>query len=46
MISRDSWAEGPAGRIRLRWTLPPGEGPFPWVMYLPGYAAGGLGFFP
>ena len=46
MIARDSWAEGPAGRIRLRWTLPPGEGPFPWVMYLPGYAAGDLGFFP
>lgn len=46
MIARDAWAEGPAGRIRLRWTLPPGEGPFPWVMYLPGYAAGGLGFFP
>jgi uncharacterized protein len=46
MIARDAWADGPAGRLRLRWTLPPGEGPFPWVMYLPGYAAGGLGFYP
>ncbi len=46
MIIRDSWANGPAGRIRLRWTLPPGSGPFPWVMYLPGYAAGSLAFYP
>lgn len=46
MIARDSWAEGPVGRIRLRWTLPPGDGPSPWVMYLPGYAAGAQGFFP
>ncbi len=46
MISRDSWAEGPAGRIRLRWTLPDGDGPFPWVMYLPGYAAGSMAFHP
>ena len=46
MITRDSWADGPAGRIRLRWTLPRGDGPSPWVMYLPGYAAGSLGFYP
>lgn len=45
MIARDAWADGPVGRIRLRWTLPPGDGPFPWVMYLPGYAAGSLAFF-
>lgn len=46
MIASDSWAEGPAGRIRLRWTLPPGDGPFPWVMYIPGYAAGSMAFHP
>jgi len=46
MITRDTWAEGPAGKLRLRWTLPPGEGPFPWVMYLPGYAAGSMAFHP
>lgn len=46
MIAKDSWAEGPAGRIRLRWTLPDGDGPFPWVMYLPGYAAGSMAFHP
>lgn len=46
MIARDGWAEGPAGRLRLRWTVPAGEGPWPWVMYLPGYAAGSLAFYP
>lgn len=45
MIARDAWAEGPAGRLRLRWTLPPGDGPFPWVMYLQGYAAGSTAFY-
>lgn len=46
MIARDAWAEGPAGRLRLRWTVPAGEGPWPWVMYLPGYTAGSLAFYP
>jgi pimeloyl-ACP methyl ester carboxylesterase len=46
MIARDAWADGPAGRLRLRWTVPAGDGPWPWVMYLPGYAAGSLAFYP
>lgn len=46
MIQRDTWADGPVGKLRLRWTLPEGDGPFPWVMYLQGYAAGSVGFYP
>ena len=46
MIERETWAPGSAGRIRLRWTLPAGDGPFPWLMYLQGYAAGSVAFYP
>ncbi len=45
MIERETWATGSAGRLRLRWTLPKGEGPFPWLMYLQGYAAGSVAFY-
>ncbi len=46
LIQRDTWADGPAGKLRLRWTLPEGDGPFPWVMYLQGYAPGTVAFLP